>query len=66
MLYAVLADGTVDELPKATDTERRDCALACIDSNRRQVRSYAYKTAVIFRPRRAQPVSRNGGRHSCR
>ena len=48
MLYIVLADGTVDELPEATGTVHRDDTLACLDSNGRQVKSYERKDVVMF------------------
>ena len=48
MLYVVLADGTYEELPDATQTIAEDGTLACMDADGNLVKRYKRHAVAMF------------------
>ena len=48
MLYVVLHDGTVDELPAVTATDAKDGVLTCYDEQGRVVKYYERREVIAF------------------
>jgi hypothetical protein len=48
MLYVVLIDGTLEELPDATQTVAEDGTLACLDAQGNMVKRYERNVVGMF------------------